>query len=468
VRAVVAALLGGVLAVSGAAPVAAVGSLPAAGESEAGSGASASATVPGYRSTWSAVTRDMPSLTAYRDGLTEQRRTYRALGADLQEQLEQATATLTALRERLAVLEERDAQLTVEHATTTELRVAQRELVGGLARLLYQQPSPQLHAVAQLLEGEDLRAFERQDLVTDVLESKAAELAATVARLEQLVRDLTANRGAMAATEQGIRAADAKRVEAATGIGRVDRALAAIDADLGKAQAAIDEIRRAEEERIRAAAAAAAAAAAKAAADARTAAPAPQPRAATPTGGGTPARGSGDFSARLPLSIPYRDTFLTYGLRYRVEPALLAAIAYQESGFDPWAGCSRSGAGKGIMQHEGQSQYCGPHAVAASIEKSAKMLASYYNRSNSWTAAIFAYNNGPGLMDEWIRYSSNRTRLLAVLADYYNASPWASGPTGGYATWGEWRAAVAYSYASPEPLPGFRSATQKWLIYRQG
>jgi hypothetical protein len=97
------------------------------------------------------------------------------------------------------------------------------------------------------------------------------------------------------------------------------------------------------------------------------------------------------------------------------------------------------------------------------------MLAGYYNRSGSWTAAVFAYNNGPGLMDEWVAYSGNPSQLLSVLAAYYDRQPYASaGPYRGYSSWGAWRARVAYSYAAPTPLPGFHSATEKWLLYRQG
>ncbi len=427
---------------------------------------------------------DIASLTAYRDDLEEQQRSYRAMGEQLQDRLDRSEQDVAALQERLDVLEPQQARLSASLAAAKQLQDEQRALVGQLARLLYRQPSPELQALAQLLEGEDLRAFERRDLVIDVLEAKNVELDETIARVEQLTEDVQAARRAIATTEREIRSATAERDRSSRGVSRVGSALAAIDRDLAAAQEAIDELRRAEEERIREAVAAAAAAEARAAAEAEAGTgtgapnvpggppagsdPVPQPRAATPSGSGAPARGGDSFSAKLPASVPYRDAFLTYGLRYRVEPALLAAIAYQESGFNAWAGCSRSGAGKGIMQHENASQYCGPAAVPASVEKSARMLADYYNRSGSWTAAIFAYNNGPGLMDEWVRYSADPPRLMDVLARYYNASPWASGPRAGYATWGEWRAAVAYSYAAPTPLPGFRSATEKWLIYRQG
>ena len=90
--------------------------------------------------------------------------------------------------------------------------------------------------------------------------------------------------------------------------------------------------------------------------------------------------GDGTLSMWLPVSVPYRGSFLKYGARLRVEPALLAGIALQESSFDPWAGCDRAGAGKGIMQIEDQPQFCGPGGVDASIERAAKMLAQLPQR----------------------------------------------------------------------------------------
>lgn len=494
-RTPVALILGAVLTLSGgAAGGAALAEEDRSAEAERSQEVQTIEVVDPYRSTWDSVARDIASLTDYTDALREQRADYlqrqgelRPLLAALQSRAAELTEAREQLRARIASLESQLAAALIRQSE-------QEQVVGALARLLYQQPAPEMTALAQLLEGEDLRSFDRQHLVTDVLSAKAAHLEEINAEVAQLRQDLDGARQELQQTQQDLAAATEQRDQAQAQLQRATSALAAIDADRGRAQARIDEIRRAEEARIRAAAAAAAAAAkaaeqaaaaqqaAERAAAAKAAAASSPPAgtssgsssgatsgSAQPTGGGTAAVGGGDFSARLPSAVPYRDTFLTYGIRYRVEPALLAAIAYQESGFNAWAGCSRSGGGKGLMQHEGQSQFCGPGAVAASVEKSAIMLAGYYNRSRSWTAAIFAYNNGPGLMDEWVRYSGNPDRLRAVLAAHYNASPWASpGPRAGFSTWGEWRAAVAYSYASPQPLPGFRSATQKWLIYRQG
>ncbi len=406
---------------------------------------------------------DIASLTTYREELIKTRGTYQAWRrvlaprlAELNERVGELTAQVAALEQQVVDLE---ARLDVARAQLQ----AQERKVGALARLLYQQPSPDMTALAQLIDGEDLRAFDRQDLVTQVLQSQMAELERIRAEVDSLTDALAQTRSDLDSAGEQLEAITADRDRLATKLAVVQGSLAAIGNDLSRAQAKVDAIRAAERARIAAAAAAAKAAEAKAAAIQRTAA------AARPTGGGSPARVSGSFSARLPDGIPYRSVFLTYGLRYNVEPALLAAIAAQESNFNAWAGCDRAGAGKGIMQHESQDAYCGPDAVPASVEKAAIMLAKYYNSSGSWTAAVFAYNNGPGLMDEWVRYSGNRDQLLSVLAAYYDKQPYATpGAKAGYGSWGQWRARVAYSYAAADPLPGFRSATQTWLIYRQG
>lgn len=432
------------------------------------------AEVAPYQSTWATLPRDIASLTSFTDTLRTTQRQYRAWSSVLSPQLDLLRAEVAGLTQALADQKSDEAALAAALAAETGRQQIQEREVGSWARLLYQQPSPDLTAVAQMMEGEDLRAFERQNLVTNVLASNAAELERIIAKVEALTSQLAHKRVEIEETTGRLTGTTAERDAVAAKQAVVDSGLNAIAADLDSAAGEIDRIKKAEEARIRAAAAAAAKAEARARAEAAAREQAAKAAAgsvgtAQPTGGGVPARGSGDFSARLPASIPYRDTFLTYGLRYRVEPALLAAIAAQESGFNAWAGCDRAGGGKGLMQHEGQSKYCGPAAVPASVETSAIMLARYYNSSGSWNAAVFAYNNGPGLMDEWVRYSGDRNRLLSVLATHYNAQPYASpGPKAGYPTWGAWRAAVAYSYASPQPLPGFRSATQTWLIYRQG
>ncbi len=457
-RAVVAGLLGVVLIAAVTVPQGAF-----AQDSQQDPVADAMAAVTGYTSAWDAVPRDIASLSQYSDGLEELDRQYRSLAGVLRPELRGLGAAVSRLTDHLAALGSERESIEGALAQAQARQAVQERQVGALARLLYQQPSPDLTAVAQMMDGQDLRAFDRQNLVTGVLTSKAAELQRIIAEVERLRQQLDAKLREIQQTKEELSGTTARRDAVAAKQAVVDTALRGVRTDLDRARGEIDAIRRAEAEALRAAAEAAARAAAAAAQAAKVSG------SARPSGGGTPARSSGEFSTLLPGGIPYRDVFLTYGTKYRVEPALLAAIARQESGFNPWAGCDRVGAGKGIMQLENKPQYCGPDAVAASVETAAKMLASYYNRSGSWTAAVFAYNNGPGLMDQWVRYSEDTSAILSVLAAYYNKQPYAApGPKDGYASWGEWRARVAYSYASAAPLPGFHSATQKWFIYRQG
>lgn len=417
--------------------------------------------VTAYSSGWGSVSPDIASLSVFTEQLINARRQYQSWLDVLQPAAEAVQAKVEALTGQVQQLQALEARTAAELAVAQSQQAEQERVVGALARLLYQQPAPEWNAVEQLLEGADLRSFDRHDLVSQVLTANTAELEAVKQQVVSLQDRLATTRSDLARDSAELASATQQRDGITGQVAVVRAALVAIEEDQQRANTVIDQLRAEEEARIQAQAAAAAAAAAASAAG--------ESGSARPRGGGEPAHSTDSFSAQLPASIPYRDAFLTYGLRYRVEPALLAAIASQESGFNPWAGCDRAGAGKGIMQHENQSAYCGPGAVAASVEKSAIMLASYYNRSNSWTAAIFAYNNGPGLMDEWVQYSADKEQIIRVLADYYNRQPYASpGPTQGYGSWGEWRAHIAYNYAAPNPGPGFHSVTQKWLIYRQG
>lgn len=413
-----------------------------------------------FGSRYDSVERSLSGLSAYTDELTRVQARYRVWRDVLSPERASFETKAAELTAKVAALQAEAASLQTALDNAKALQVIQEREVGGLARLLYQQPAPELAALEQVMDGENLRAFDNQNLVTSVLTSSTGELERIIASVQFLTTELATKQGEVIKTTSELGRTNQRRDQLAAAEKVVTDSLAAIDSDLKRAADASAEILRAQEEALRKAAEEAAAAASLASA--------PPVGGAAPTGGGSPAAPTGDFSAALPASIPYRDVFITYGVKYNVEPALLAAIAKQESNFDPWAGCF-GGGGKGIMQHEYQSKFCGRDAVPASIEKAAIMLAGYYNRTGSWTAAVFAYNNGPGLMDEWVQYSGNPSQLISVLAAFYNRQSYArSGSYQGYPTWGDWRARVAYSYAAPTPLPGFHSATQKWLQYRLG
>lgn len=392
-----------------------------------------------YRSAFDDVERSIPALSDYRAELAERRRVYLAHRARLSDRQDRLRSDLVGLAAEISALEEEIVRLDGKITRNRRLVAAKERSLGRLVRSVYQLPDPSLTAFAQMMSGEDLRSTDTTNLLGAALAGEGADLERLVARGQRLAT----------AVSEARRSRDA----AVSARKRTKTELATVDARLGSVRESLDAL-AADDERAQRAIRAIRAAQAAALASAGAAAGVPK---------------GDDFVATLPAGIPYRDSFLRQGNAYGVEPALLAAIAAQESGFNPYAGCLGSVAGKGIMQHEGQSEYCGPDKVDASIAKSAGMLAGYYRASGSWNAAVFAYNNGPGLMDEWLQYNDDPPTLIGVLAAYYDRQSYARpGAYQGYSSWGQWRARVAYSYASASPLPGFHSVITRWLQYRAG
>ena len=100
---------------------------------------------------------------------------------------------------------------------------------------------------------------------------------------------------------------------------------------------------------------------------------------------------------------PYADLFARAGAQYGVSPALLSAVAKQESGYDPSA-VSPAGA-QGLMQLMpatarglGVTDSFDP---AQAVDGAAKLLRSLLDRFGSTDLALAAYNAGPGAV---IRY----------------------------------------------------------------
>ncbi|RFU22871.1 transglycosylase SLT domain-containing protein [Geodermatophilus marinus] len=95
--------------------------------------------------------------------------------------------------------------------------------------------------------------------------------------------------------------------------------------------------------------------------------------------------------------VPYADLFTRAGARHGVDPALLAAVAAQESGFDPTA-VSPAGA-RGLMQFmpaTARSMGVDPADPASSVDGAARYLAQLTDRFGSTELALAAYNAGPG------------------------------------------------------------------------
>ncbi len=95
--------------------------------------------------------------------------------------------------------------------------------------------------------------------------------------------------------------------------------------------------------------------------------------------------------------VPYADLFTRAGSRHGVHPALLAAVAQQESGFDASA-VSPAGA-QGLMQFmpaTARDLGVNPFDPASAVDGAARYLADLTGQFGSTELGLAAYNAGPG------------------------------------------------------------------------
>jgi hypothetical protein len=95
--------------------------------------------------------------------------------------------------------------------------------------------------------------------------------------------------------------------------------------------------------------------------------------------------------------VPYADLFARAGNRHGVDPALLAAVASQESGFDSRA-VSPAGA-RGLMQFmpaTADGLGVDPMNPASAVDGAARYLSDLTDQFGSTSLALAAYNAGPG------------------------------------------------------------------------
>ncbi len=102
--------------------------------------------------------------------------------------------------------------------------------------------------------------------------------------------------------------------------------------------------------------------------------------------------------SRSVSGVPYADLFNQAGAKYGVSPALLSAVAKQESGYNPRA---TSGAGaQGLMQlMPGTARGLGvsnSFDPAQAVDGAARMLRDLTNRFGRTDLALAGYNAGPG------------------------------------------------------------------------
>jgi cell wall-associated NlpC family hydrolase len=130
-------------------------------------------------------------------------------------------------------------------------------------------------------------------------------------------------------------------------------------------------------------------------------------------------------STSLPQGTPYASLFAEAGRRHGVSPTLLAAVAKQESGFDPRA-VSHAGA-QGLMQLMpatanglGVRNSFDP---AQAVDGAARLLKDLISEFGRVDLALAAYNAGPGAVKRYDGippYPETRHYVPAVLAHKAN------------------------------------------------
>ncbi len=135
----------------------------------------------------------------------------------------------------------------------------------------------------------------------------------------------------------------------------------------------------------------------------------------------------GPTSGRVAAGTPYADLFSQAGATHGVDPALLASIARQESGFDPRA-VSPAGA-QGLMQlMPGTAQGLGvsdPFNPAQAVDGAARLMHDLISRFGQVDLALAAYNAGPGAVlryDGIPPYPETQNYVRSVMSMWRNAA----------------------------------------------
>lgn len=132
-------------------------------------------------------------------------------------------------------------------------------------------------------------------------------------------------------------------------------------------------------------------------------------------------------SGTLPAGTPYADLFAKAGAAHHLDPALLAAVAKQESGFDPSA-TSPAGA-QGLMQlMPATAKSLGvtdPFDPAQAVEGAAKLLDQLLTRFGQVELALAAYNAGPGAVQRYDGvppYPETQNYVSSIMSSWQEAA----------------------------------------------
>jgi cell wall-associated NlpC family hydrolase len=143
----------------------------------------------------------------------------------------------------------------------------------------------------------------------------------------------------------------------------------------------------------------------------------------------TPGRATAAASSSptgVPAGTPFASLFASAGAQHGVSPALLAAVARAESGFDPLA---KSPAGaQGLMQFmpaTARGLGVDPWKPASAVDGAARLLKQHLQRFGSTELALAAYNAGPGAVTKHggvPPYAETQKYVAKIMAELRGAS----------------------------------------------
>jgi peptidoglycan DL-endopeptidase CwlO len=122
----------------------------------------------------------------------------------------------------------------------------------------------------------------------------------------------------------------------------------------------------------------------------------------------------------MAATIPYASLFTAAGAKYHIDPALLAAVAKAESGFNPNAVSPAGAIGlMQIMPSTAAGLNVDPRDPAQAVDGAARLLKQNLQKFGSDALAVAAYNAGPGAVSQYggiPPYAETQNYVKEVLA----------------------------------------------------